>query len=76
MKVKSITLLALLLLGTLTVTGCGLFHHGPRRCNTPCEISAGQPPCPQQENCVKAGCNKPCCEKVKGAAPPAPPAKE
>jgi hypothetical protein len=71
MKTKSITLLALLLLGTLTLAGCGLFHHGSRRCNTPCEMNAGQQPCLQQENCVKAGCNKPCCEKMKATETPA-----
>jgi len=72
MKVKRITLLALLLLGTLPVAGCGLFHHhGHRRCGTPCEMAAGEKPCMQQENCVKAGCNKPCCEKLKAAETPA-----
>jgi hypothetical protein len=71
MKTKSITLLALLLLGTLTLAGCGLFHHGYRRCNTPCEMSAGQKPCQQQEACVKAGCNKPCCEKMQATETPA-----
>lgn len=72
MKAKSLTLLTLLLLGILTVAGCGLFHHGPRRCNTPCEMSAGETPCSQQGNCVKAGCNKPCCVKMKAAEAPAP----
>ena len=71
MKIKSINLLALLLLATLTLSGCGLFHHGIRRCGTPCEMAAGQPPCQQQENCVKAGCNKPCCAKMKAAETPA-----
>ena len=72
MKAQNITLLALLLLGTLTVAGCGLFHHhGHRRCGTPCEMSAGEKPCQQQENSVKAGGNKPCCEKMKAAETPA-----
>jgi hypothetical protein len=71
MKAKSITLLALLMLGTMTVTGCGLFHHGSRRCNTPCEMAAGEKPCQQKKNCVKADCNKPCCEKMKAAETPA-----
>lgn len=71
MKSKSITLLALLLFGTLTIAGCGFFHHGHRRCGTPCEMSAGQKPCQQPEDCVKAGCNKPCCEKMKAAETPA-----
>jgi len=57
MKVKSFTILALLLLATLTLSACGLFHHGHRRCNAPCEMSEGQKPCQQQENCFKAGCN-------------------
>lgn len=70
MKIQKITLLALLLLATLTFAGCALFHHGPRHCGTPCEMSAGQP-CQQQENCLKAGCNKPCCEKMKATEPPA-----
>jgi hypothetical protein len=70
MKIKSITLLALLLLGTLTLSGCGLFHHGHRRCGTPCAMSAEQKPCQQQENCVKAECNKPCCAKMKTAEAP------
>ena len=71
MKAKSITLLALLMLGTMTVAGCGLFHHGPRRCGTPCGMAAGQMPCQQQENCIKAGCNKPCCVKMKATETPA-----
>ena len=56
MKNKNITLLALLLLGTLTVAGCGpLFHRcGPRHCKPACEMSAGQTPCQQPEDCVKA----------------------
>ena len=62
MKNKSLTLLALLLFGTLTLAGCGLFHHhGHRRGGPPGEMAAGQQPCMQQENCVKAAGNKPCC---------------
>ena len=73
MKNKNITLLALLLLATLTVAGCGpLFHRcGPRHCKPGCESAAGQPPCPQSEHCVKATENKPCCEKMKAAETPA-----
>ena len=74
MKTKSLTLLALLLLATLTVTGCGLFFHhhcGPRHCKPDCASAAGEKPCPQQENCVKATENKPCCEKMKAAETPA-----
>jgi hypothetical protein len=73
MKVQSLTLLTLLLLATLTVAGCGpLFHHcGPHRCGTPCEMAAGQKPCPPQENCVKPAENKPCCDKMKAAETPA-----
>ena len=70
MKAQNLTLLTLLLLATLTVAGCGLFHHhGHRRCGTPCEMSGGQTPCVPQENSVKAGENKPCCEKMKAAVP-------
>lgn len=71
MKTNRITLLALLLFGTLTIAGCGFFHHGHRRCGPPCEMSAGQKPCQQPADCVKAGCNKPCCEKMKAAETPA-----
>jgi hypothetical protein len=71
MKNKSLTLLALLLFGTLTVAGCGFFHHGHRRCGTPGEMAAGQQPCMQQENCVKSECNKPCCVKMPAAETPA-----
>ena len=73
MKVKSLTLFALLLLVTLTVTGCGLFFHrcGPRHCGTPCAMGAGENPCQQQMNCVKAEGNKPCCEKMKATETPA-----
>ena len=71
MKKQNITLLALLLFGTLTVAGCGFFHHGHRRCGPPGEMSGGQTPCQQQENNIKAGCNKPCCEKMKATETPA-----
>lgn len=73
MKTKSLTLLALLLLATLTVTGCGLFFHrcGPRHCKPDCASAAGEKPCSQQENCVKATEIKPCCEKMKAAETPA-----
>lgn len=71
MKNKNITLLALLLFGTLTVAGCGFFHHGHRRCGPPCGMAAEHKPCQQPADCVKAGCNKPCCEKAQAAEAPA-----
>lgn len=71
MKSKSLTLLALLLLGSLTLSGCVFHHCGPRRCQPGCESSAGQPPCPQNENCLKVGCNKPCCVKMPAPETPA-----
>ena len=71
MNAKGIPLIAVLLMSALILTGCGLFHHGHRRCGPPCEVAEGQKPCQQQENCVKAGCNKPCCDKMKAAETPA-----
>ena len=77
MKTKRLTLLALLLLATLTVAGCGpFFHHGGRcHCKPGCATAAGEKPCPQQENCVKATEVKPCCDKMKAAETPEPVAK-
>lgn len=71
MNPKRLTLIVVLLLSALLFSGCVLFHHGPRHGNSPCAMSEGKKPCPQQENCVKAGCNKPCCEKMKAAQTPA-----
>jgi hypothetical protein len=71
MKAKGITLLALLLFGTLTLTGCCGLSPGPRRCGPPGEMTDGQTSCQQQKNCVKADCHKPCCKKMQGAETPA-----
>lgn len=71
MNTKSIIFIAVLLMSALIFAGCGLFHHGHRRCGPPCGVSEGQTPCQQPENCVKAGCNKPCCVKMKAAETPA-----
>lgn len=72
MKTQRITLIVLLLLSTMTLAGCGLFHRcGPHRCGHPCEMATGQKPCPPQENCVKPAENKPCCDKMKAAETPA-----
>lgn len=71
MNVIRITLIAVLLLSTLLFAGCAPFHHGPRHCGSPCAMAEGQKPCQQQEDCVKAGCDKPCCAKMKAAETPA-----
>lgn len=72
MNLTRIPSLALLLFVTLIFSGCCLIrHHGHNRCSSPCEVTAGQKNCQPPQNGLEANCDKPCCDKMKGAGTPA-----
>lgn len=65
MNIKQTTMISLFLFSVLTIAGCCGMHHGKSGCNKAGEHST----CSQQGQCNQSVCNKPCCEKMKGATP-------